>query len=139
MSLFDHIGFHSSDLERSFAFYAGCMPTLELEVIRNADASFFVSGGERAPVPFIWITGTQGPADASPAVAPEKPGDHLHLMFTALSRDAVEAFHQAALASGGADSAPPGYQGPEEMGYYATLVFDPDGNTIEVGFREIWG
>lgn len=115
------------------------MPTLELEVIRNADASFFVSGGERAPVPFIWIAGMPQSGEALPAGAPEKPGNHLHLMFTALSRDAVEAFHQAALASGGIDSEPPGYQGPEEMGYYATLVFDPDGNTIEVGFREIWG
>lgn len=112
---------------------------LELEIIRNADASFFLSGGERAPVPFIWVTGMPGEGDVSPAAAPEKPGNHLHLMFAALSRDAVEAFHEAALASGGIDSESPGYQGPEEMGYYATLVFDPDGNTIEVGFREIWG
>ncbi|WP_188824884.1 VOC family protein [Brucella endophytica] len=138
MSLFDHIGFLTPDLNRSLAFYEGCMPALELEVIRNAGGSFFVSGGERAPVPFIWIAGMPGAEDAPPTGAPERPGDHLHLMFAALSRDAVEAFHAAAMASGGIASDPPGYQGPEEMGYYATLVFDPDGNTIEVGFREIW-
>jgi len=109
---------------------------LELEVIRNADASFFVSGGERAPVPFIWVTAMPQPGEVAPAAAPANPGNHLHLMFAALSRDAVEAFHQAALAFGGVDSGSPGYQGPEEMGYYAALVFDPDGNTIEVGFRE---
>ncbi|PRD42794.1 glyoxalase [Phyllobacterium phragmitis] len=131
MSLFDHIGFHTPDLRRSLHFYAGCMPALELEVIRNADTSFFVSGGERAPVPFIWVT-----AAMTPPVTPENPGNHLHLMFAALSRDAVESFHETALAFGGIDSGPPGYQGPEEMGYYAALVFDPDGNTIEVGFRE---
>ncbi|RCS23897.1 glyoxalase [Phyllobacterium salinisoli] len=138
MSLFDHIGFHTADLNRSLHFYAGCMPALELEVIRNADASFFVSGGERAPVPFIWITAVSvsGPAAVASPAPPENPGNHLHLMFAALSRDAVEAFHQAALAFGGVDSGSPGYQGPEEMGYYAALVFDPDGNTIEVGFRE---
>ncbi|MBB2973665.1 catechol 2,3-dioxygenase-like lactoylglutathione lyase family enzyme [Mesorhizobium sp. RMAD-H1] len=136
MSLFDHIGFHTPDLSRSLHFYAGCMPMLELEVIRNADTSFFVSGGERAPVPFIWVMSAQQPGDLLPEGAPQKPGDHLHLMFAALSRDAVEAFHEAALAFGGTDSGAPGYQGPEEMGYYAALVFDPDGNTIEVGFRE---
>ncbi len=57
-------------------------------------------------------------------------------MFTAGSREAVEAFHEAALKAGGRDSGGPGYQGPEEMGYYAALVFDPDGNTLEAGFRE---
>jgi predicted lactoylglutathione lyase len=48
----------------------------------------------------------------------------------------VEAFHEAALKAGGRESGGPAYQGPEEMGYYAALVFDPDGNTLEAGFRE---
>ncbi|MBB4094970.1 catechol 2,3-dioxygenase-like lactoylglutathione lyase family enzyme [Ochrobactrum pecoris] len=108
------------------------MPELGLEVIARSGTGFFVSGGERAPVPFLWIHGSpDGTGDGE-----DKPGDRLHLMFTAGSREAVEAFHQTALKAGGKDSGGPGYQGPEEMGYYAALVFDPDGNTLEAGFRE---
>lgn len=137
MSLFDHIGFKAKDIRRSLSFYESCMPELGLEVIARSGSGFFVSGGERAPVPFLWIHGSGGPAEGADTDAAEaKPGEHLHLMFTAGSRDAVEAFHRVALSAGGSDSGGPAYQGPEEMGYYAALVFDPDGNTLEAGFRE---
>lgn len=134
MSLFDHIGFKARDIRRSLSFYESCMPELGLEVIARSGSGFFVSGGERAPVPFLWIHGAE--AGAATDAADTKPGDRLHLMFTAGSRDAVEAFHRVALNAGGSDSGGPAYQGPEEMGYYAALVFDPDGNTLEAGFRE---
>ncbi|KAB2787674.1 VOC family protein [Brucella anthropi] len=132
MSLFDHIGFKARNVNRSLSFYESCMPELGLEVIARSGSGFFVSGGERAPVPFLWIHGSHDGAGAGE----DKPGDRLHLMFTAGSREAVEAFHETALKAGGRDSGGPGYQGPEEMGYYAALVFDPDGNTLEAGFRE---
>lgn len=133
MSLFDHIGFQSKDLRRSLSFYESCMPKLGLAVISHSDSGFFVSGGERAPVPFLWIHKAQN-ADAG--VPDGKPGNHLHLMFTAASREDVEAFFRAAVHAGGSESDAPSYQGPEEMGYYAALVFDPDGNTLEAGFRQ---
>ncbi|MEN5276787.1 VOC family protein [Brucella sp. TWI432] len=133
MSLFDHIGFETRDLRRSLSFYESCMPTLGLAVISHADRGFFVNGGERAPVPFLWIHKSRKPdADAPDG----KPGNHLHLMFTAVSREDVEAFFRAAVQAGGIESGKPAYQGPEEMGYYAALVFDPDGNTLEAGFRQ---
>lgn len=84
-------------------------------------------------MPFLWIHAAQKPV--SDAVD-GKPGNHLHLMFNANSRADVEAFHRAALSGGGIESAAPGYQGPEAMGYYAALVFDPDGNTLEAGYRQ---
>ena len=133
MSLFDHIGFPSKNLSRSLSFYESCMPKLGLGVIAHSERGFFVSGGERAPVPFLWVHRVE----KTEADAPDgKPGNHLHLMFNASSRDDVEAFHRAALKSGGVESGAPAYQGPQEMGYYAALVFDPDGNTLEAGFRE---
>ncbi|KAB0571637.1 VOC family protein [Brucella pituitosa] len=133
MSLFDHIGFQSRNLHRSLSFYESCMPKLGLAVIAHSDSGFFVSGGERAPVPFLWIHSGPKPGADEPG---GKPGNHLHLMFNASSRDDVEAFHRAALQGGGSESGAPAYQGPEEMGYYAALVFDPDGNTLEAGFRQ---
>ncbi|MBJ6721210.1 hypothetical protein I2750_13265 [Bacillus sp. PR5] len=90
MSLFDHIGFKARNVNRSLSFYESCMPELGLEVIARSGSGFFVSGGERAPVPFLWIHGGHdGAGDGD-----DKPGDRLHLMFTAGSREAVEAFHE---------------------------------------------
>lgn len=132
MSLFDHIGFQCRDLRRSLSFYESCMPKLGLAVIAHSDKGFFVSGGERAPVPFLWVHGKSKVDEASDA----RPGNRLHLMFTADSREAVEAFHRAAVSGGGKESDAPSYQGPVEMGYFAALVFDPDGNTLEAGFRQ---
>ncbi|AAL53577.1 hypothetical protein P053_00389 [Brucella abortus 01-4165] len=132
MSLFDHIGFKARDINRSLSFYESCMPELGLDVIARSGSGFFVSGGERAPVPFLWIYG----GDPAGEHGEDRPGDRLHLMFTAGSREEVEAFYKAAIRAGGKDSGSPSYQGPEEMGYYAALVFDPDGNTLEAGFRE---
>ncbi|EFM55285.1 VOC family protein [Brucella inopinata] len=132
MSLFDHIGFKARDINRSLSFYESCMPELGLDVIARSGSGFFVSGGERAPVPFLWIYG----GDPAGEHGEDRPGDRLHLMFTAGSREEVEAFYEAAIKAGGKDSGSPSYQGPEEMGYYAALVFDPDGNTLEAGFRE---
>lgn len=132
MSLFDHIGFKARDINRSLSFYESCMPELGLDVIARSGSGFFVSGGERAPVPFLWIYG----GDPAGEHGEDRPGDRLHLMFTAGSREEVEAFYKAAIRAGGEDSGSPSYQGPEEMGYYAALVFDPDGNTLEAGFRE---
>ncbi|CDL78487.1 VOC family protein [Brucella canis] len=132
MSLFDHIGFKARDINRSLSFYESCMPELGLDVIARSGSGFFVSGGERAPVPFLWIYG----GDPAGEHGEDRPGDRLHLMFTAGSREEVEAFYKAAIRAGGKDSGSPSYQGPEEMGYYAALVFYPDGNTLEAGFRE---
>lgn len=136
MSLFDHIGFSSPDVQRSLKFYQGCMSALGLEVHRQNDGNFYINGGARAPVPFIWV---QPSRQAQPgAVEPIEAltGKRLHLMFTAVSREAVESFYRKAIGAGGTESGAPDFQGPAEMGYFAALVFDPDGNLVEAGFRQ---
>ena len=45
--------------------------------------------------------------------------------------DEVAAFHRAALAAGGKDNGGPGYRAEYWPGYYASFVYDPDGNNIE--------
>lgn len=137
MSLFDHIGFQSLDIERSLLFYKSCMPRLGLSIIAHSGTGFFVSAGERSPVPFLWIH-NRSPRDENrlPNQQSTQPGSRLHLMFTASSQEDVRAFHRAALDAGGTENGAPAYQGAEEMGYYAALVFDPDGNTLEAGYRQ---
>jgi catechol 2,3-dioxygenase-like lactoylglutathione lyase family enzyme len=54
-----------------------------------------------------------------------------HVAFEARNRDEVAAFHRAALAAGGKDNGGPGYRAEYWPGYYASFVYDPDGNNIE--------
>lgn len=60
-----------------------------------------------------------------------------HTAFRARSREQVDAFHQAAVLIGGTDNGRPDLRsGGYPPGYYAAFVLDPDGNNIEVVFRE---
>jgi predicted lactoylglutathione lyase len=43
----------------------------------------------------------------------------------------VDAFHQAALATGGSDNGQPGLREEYHPTYYAAFVLDPDGNNVE--------
>ncbi|WP_428493041.1 hypothetical protein [Rhodopila sp.] len=62
---------------------------------------------------------------------PPDEGNGLHLCFAAPTRDSVDAFHAAALRSGGKDNGPPGPRLDYAPGYYAAFVIDPNGYRIE--------
>ncbi len=64
-----------------------------------------------------------------PDAAPPGPG--FHLAFDAPSREAVDAFHTAALSAGGRDAGPPGPRPHYGATYYAAFVLDPDGYKLE--------
>ncbi len=59
------------------------------------------------------------------------PAVGVHVAFRARDREAVDAFHAAALAHGGRDNGAPGLRPRYHPDYYAGFVFDPDGNRIE--------
>ena len=54
-----------------------------------------------------------------------------HIALRARSRDAVDAFHAAALAAGGTSAGAPGLRPQHGEGYYAAFIRDADGNKIE--------
>jgi catechol 2,3-dioxygenase-like lactoylglutathione lyase family enzyme len=54
-----------------------------------------------------------------------------HLCFRAPDRAAVDAFHVAAIASGGRDDGRPGLRPHYHPDYYCAFVLDPDGHRIE--------
>lgn len=54
-----------------------------------------------------------------------------HLCWRAASRAAVDAFHAAAIATGGADNGAPGLRAHYHPDYYGAFVLDPDGNNVE--------
>lgn len=59
------------------------------------------------------------------------PGDGQHVAFAAPNRAAVDAFHMAALATGGCSNGTPGIRPAYGLGYYAAFVIDPDGHRLE--------
>ena len=63
------------------------------------------------------------------------PGPGFHAAFAAPDRQAVDAFHRAALQHGGRDNGRPGLRAHYGPHYYAAFVVDPDGHNIEAVFN----
>ena len=64
-------------------------------------------------------------------LAAAEPPQTLHFAFSAATREAVDAFHAAALAAGGRDNGAPGLRPQYHARYYAAFVLDLDGHNIE--------
>jgi catechol 2,3-dioxygenase-like lactoylglutathione lyase family enzyme len=119
----DHLTIGVRDLERSRAFYRAALAPLGFEE-RGAWSD------EQREIAF----GAEGADDF--AISPEyEPGGQLHIAFSADSREAVQAFHEAALAAGGEDNGAPGERPEYAPGYYGAFVLDPDGHNVEAVFH----
>jgi class 3 adenylate cyclase/catechol 2,3-dioxygenase-like lactoylglutathione lyase family enzyme len=108
--LIDHVHLRVRDLEASKRFYSAVLSALGRELTSDGDGYF--SADE------IFVSD-----DGDPTAG-------LHLAFQARDRQGVEAFHKAALATGGQDNGSPGERA-YHPGYYAAYVLDPDGNNVE--------
>ena len=59
------------------------------------------------------------------------PPSGAHVCLRVPDTAAVDAFHAAALAAGGASDGAPGPRPQYSERYYAAFIADPDGNRIE--------
>ena len=92
----DHIIIQVADLSRSLEFYRAALKPLGAEVTD-------VPGPPESWGPAVVL----GPQDAEDlALVEGEPASPLHLAFVAPDPEAVDAFHAAALASGGATTDP---------------------------------
>lgn len=114
--LIDHLHIVVRDIAASRRFYQAALDALGVPI-----------GGEGED--WFWADELFVSTADSEAAAGQLTGRH-HLAFQAKSREAVEAFHRAAIAAGGTDHGAPGLR-PYHPGYYAAFVLDPDGNNIE--------
>ncbi len=126
--VFDHVSLGVADLDRAASFYDACLAPLGyVRLWRVARAVGYGPEGYAAEAPFALV---DGGADA------RAPGRGAHVAFVAPSREAVDAFHAAALATGGTDEGPPGIRENYDPGYYAAFVRDPDGHRLEAVLHE---
>jgi catechol 2,3-dioxygenase-like lactoylglutathione lyase family enzyme len=125
--MIDHTGIGVADVARSAAFYDAVLGTLGLRrVVQMPEESGTDGVGYGADYPVFWIDRFH------------PHGLKQHTAFSAKSRAEVDAFHAAALNSGGTDNGPPGLRDTSTgypPGYYAAFVLDPDGNNMEAVCR----
>lgn len=123
----DHITLSVADLAKAKAFYAAALAPLGMELVGElskeqsgsvAFAGFGIGGKGQ-----FWI-GEKG-----------RQTPETHICFRADSRQAVRAFHAAALAAGGSDNGAAGVRESYPQPYYAAFVLDPEGHNVEAVCR----
>jgi catechol 2,3-dioxygenase-like lactoylglutathione lyase family enzyme len=119
--MIDHISIAVRNLKSAEAFYTALLAPLGMIKLREwPDAA--VGYGKKYPE--FWINKRAG----MDAVAAESG---VHICLRAPDSASVDAFHAAALASGGASDGTPGLRQKYHDNYYAAFIRDPDGNRIE--------
>lgn len=118
--LIDHIQLVVKDLEASRRFYTAILDVLGVPMGGTGEG-------------FFWADELVVSSADSPAATGQLTGRH-HLAFQATDQAMVQAFYEAALASGGKDNGAPGLR-EYHPDYYGAFVLDPDGNNIEAVFH----
>ena len=124
--MIDHITLLVSDYDRSKAFFQAALEPLGYAVVMEMSREQVPQlpvertcglgvGGK----PDLWLRPTSNPIAAT------------HIAFRAPNREAVDAFHRAALAAGATDNGAPGPRPHYHAAYYGAFVTDPDGNNVE--------
>ena len=95
-SIMSHVSVGTSDLARAIAFYDAVLAVLGCKKLYEFPGAVAYGKG----FPEFWV---QTPIDGQPPTV----GNGVHFCFLAESKDAVHAFHEAALAAGATDDGPP--------------------------------
>lgn len=125
-SILHHVSIGTADWERAVAFYDAVMPTIGAE----KKLTFPGAAAYGKQFPEFWVQGAPGGQRPTKGDVPRiVPG--AHYAFIAPSKEAVQAFYDAALAAGGASDGEPGLRPDYGPGYYACFVIDLDGHKLE--------
>ncbi|MEX6503654.1 VOC family protein [Pseudomonas zhanjiangensis] len=124
--MIDHLSTYATNYVATKTFYEQALAalghSLQIELVAEWNPAFPTQrmcafGPEGKPA--FWVI------EVKQAYTPR------HVAFSAASRAAVQAFHQAALASGGSDNGKPGLRPLYHEHYFGAFAIDPDGNNVE--------
>jgi len=118
--MLDHLSIQCADPAVSATFYDTVLATLGGS--RIFDFGAVIGYGAADGQPTFWI----GPLEADPS-----PNRADHIAFKAPSRDAVTAFHEAAVGAGAESLHAPRVWPEYHPTYFGAFVRDPDGNNVE--------
>ncbi|MDH3645133.1 MAG: VOC family protein [Gammaproteobacteria bacterium] len=119
-SIMHHISIGTNDFDRAVAFYDKVLGTIGAKRVFEFPGA--VAYGKQYPE--LWV---QTPIDGAAASC----GNGSHFGFIAPSREAVQAFFDAALEAGGTADGEPGPRPDYGPDYYGCFVRDVDGHKIE--------
>ena len=115
--MIDHISIQCRDMAASTAFYETVLAPLGgKRLMSDGDGIGF---GRTQPRFWIGPTTTEGTARET------------HIAFIAPDREAVDAFHEAAVGAGAESLHAPKVWPEYHSTYYGAFVRDPDGNNVE--------
>lgn len=123
-----HVSLGVADLQRSAAFYDAALSALGYVRVWTDETAVGYGppgGGDKLAIKL------------RPGAA--APGPGFHLAFAAPTREAVGAFHAAALRHGGRDAGAPGLRPHYGPDYFAAFVVDPDGHRVEAVINDAPG
>ena len=118
--MIDHVSVAVRDLSAATTFYDAVLKTLGYQ---RLDTRSQTAGWGKKYSEF-WI-------NPRPNMTASPPDSGVHICLRAASKEAVNAFHAAALANGGSSDGAPGPRKNDDPRYYAAFIRDPDGNRIE--------
>ena len=118
--MYDHLSLGVRDIATTQRFYDAALAPLGYSRLSASETS--LGYGQKSVG--LWIGRTE-----HPVLADERSG--LHICFSAPNHKAVDAFHAAAMRSGGRDNGKPGLRPDYGASYYAAFAVDPDGYRIE--------
>jgi catechol 2,3-dioxygenase-like lactoylglutathione lyase family enzyme len=118
--MIDHVSIGVRDVATTKRFYDAALKPLGYQCLSEGKDSL---GYGRGTIAF-WISTAAHPV-------PPDMQSGLHFCFTAPTPKSVDAFHAAALATGGRDNGMSGLRADYGPGYYAAFVIDPDDYRIE--------
>jgi len=122
-SIISHISIGTNNFDRAVDFYDRVLSTLGCKQIMTHPGA--VAYGKEFPE--FWV---QTPFNGEPATI----GNGSHIGFIANTKEAVHAFHEAALNEGGTDDGAPGPRPDYGDAYYGCFIRDIDGNKIEATY-----
>lgn len=125
--MLNHITLRVSNLEKSKQFFLAVLAPLGYKLFVEKPTSAGFGQADREGNRDFWIKQFElGDIKSFSCLA-----------FTATSKEMVEEFYKAALATGAKDNGAPGYRPQYHPGYYAAFVTDPDGYNIEAVWDDI--
>ena len=122
--MYSHLTIGTGHIPRAARFYDSVLKPLGMvrKKTIKAAVSYAPDGFDGINEPF-WVVRPYDKGAAS-------PGNGVTVAFNAESREAVDGFHAAAMAAGGADMGAPGLRTHYHPNYYGAYVRDLDGNKI---------
>jgi catechol 2,3-dioxygenase-like lactoylglutathione lyase family enzyme len=121
--MIDHVSIGVRDLAASTRFYDAALTPLGYVKLHEREKTVGWARSGKTHAEF-WI-------NARPGMKPVAADSGIHICLRTLGTEAVDAFHAAAVAAGGASDGAPGARREYSEKYYAAFILDPDGNKIE--------